>query len=588
MKLQARDIVERSGGCGKASFTLLEVLVAVAALGLIAVGVASIFGATGRVVTKGRQVSAFNSYASLIEQQLRSDIASMTRDGYLIIRNQVADGNGDGTVLLTNTNTPNVDAVPLYNGDENPRTRRIDELMFFTKGQFSSARGQLHPSLSAHADAARIYYGHGTRALPPTGAYNPQTAYYTPQLNDRNDNMQGTTRLGYDSPNNDNPNRYASDWILLRHVTLLSPPHTAEVLASGPIFGLPANSPMLADSPIQIGLQPAAPSIFRALCNLFPVPVPNHLRTEVQSQHPLYSSGLVDVAATDLSITRSIVMSARVMPSAADQRFFNPNDNQQNNEQTDAGVDNIYTLYGTTGNQDPRVVDRIQQWMADGLPANSEGTTANMSRIRCEGAPVNYLYSLDRANWNSDADAACRQADQTMLAASNFLPHCTEFIVEWSFGKTYPSDSGAAGYNASRAGQLIWHGMHRQVDNQVVADPYFQGVNFNGMTVPFTRVDGSVGNYLVQTRLIHGEAVATAAPPWGAPLSSYFGYVDPTFNPDQDGDGLLRSASDSVSPTIPWAWPKLIRVTLSLADPNDPTIERTFQFVFEVPDRDGV
>jgi hypothetical protein len=34
---------------------------------------------------------------------------------------------------------------------------------------------------------------------------------------------------------------------------------------------------------------------------------------------------------------------------------------------------------------------------------------------------------------------------------------------------------------------------------------------------------------------------------------------------------------------IPVPWPALIRITMSLADPEDDTIERTYQFVFSVP-----
>jgi hypothetical protein len=34
---------------------------------------------------------------------------------------------------------------------------------------------------------------------------------------------------------------------------------------------------------------------------------------------------------------------------------------------------------------------------------------------------------------------------------------------------------------------------------------------------------------------------------------------------------------------IPWAWPKMIRVTMTLSDAQEPSIESTFQFVFSVP-----
>jgi hypothetical protein len=56
-------------------------------------------------------------------------------------------------------------------------------------------------------------------------------------------------------------------------------------------------------------------------------------------------------------------------------------------------------------------------------------------------------------------------------------------------------------------------------------------------------------------------------------LTSFFGYHDPTYTP-ADTDQIR---------TIPWVWPKLIRVTIRIADERDPTQEETFQYVFELP-----
>jgi hypothetical protein len=85
----------------------------------------------------------------------------------------------------------------------------------------------------------------------------------------------------------------------------------------------------------------------------------------------------------------------------------------------------------------------------------------------------------------------------------------------------------------------------------------------------------------------------TMPPPPGEPVMSYFGFSDPTFIPDKNADGELSwvppttatppTPIDSATPTIPWAWPKLVRVTIGLADPTDLSIEQRFQFVFELP-----
>jgi hypothetical protein len=95
--------------------------------------------------------------------------------------------------------------------------------------------------------------------------------------------------------------------------------------------------------------------------------------------------------------------------------------------------------------------------------------------------------------------------------------------------------------------------------------------------------------------------------------TAHFGYVDPTFKQDQfrwnlasrtftgGGDGSKdfgHQVDDNNNGTIevnevrpgepaataiPWAWPKMIRVTMTLSDAQEPSIESTFQFVFSVP-----
>ena len=49
-------------------FTLVEVLIAVGAVSLIAIGLARVFSATGETVRAGRRLSNLNEYASLIER----------------------------------------------------------------------------------------------------------------------------------------------------------------------------------------------------------------------------------------------------------------------------------------------------------------------------------------------------------------------------------------------------------------------------------------------------------------------------------------------------------------------------------------
>lgn len=573
MNTRIKNLLARAGSAERPGFTLIELLIAVGALAFIAAGVAAIFDATGRTITAGKRVSAFGQYASLIERQMRADFESMTRDGFLVIRNEMADGNGDDQINLSD------DVVYLYDGDTRARPRRIDEIMFFSKGQFVSARQALDPAVTARSDTARIYYGHGMRMARPAG-FNSGNSYYTPRLDDDN---AANASLGNWSPSaGEHPNKYASDWILLRHVTLLSPPEsTRPYWQPRPMLG---GAGRLIDNDTQIGLQPAAPSIFRGLNAIFPNS--GVLRSDANLVG--FTGGLVDVATTSLNEIRSIVMTADVDPVAANANtFFKPADNS-GPDGSNAGVDGVYRRHPL----DNDIIRRTQSWMTDALPGFSNADQPrDRTRIRCEPSPTNYVGSIaDTAGpWSAELTTAIRRADQLMLSSSNFLPRCTEFIVEWSFGETWPTSgppTGPAYYNAAHAGEILWYGMPRSINSEDIVYPYIPSSGTPGspwqvfQQQSFRRINGTLGTHQVPQALIHASFNQTS--PYDQ-LISYFGYVDPTFNPDANGDGKLESATDAASPTIQWIWPKLIRVTLSLADPADPSIEQTFQFVFEVP-----
>ncbi len=649
--MRARMMAEVAGGTGvrprRSGFTLLELLVAVGALAFVAVGIAAIFESTGRTISAGKRVSAFTSYANLIEQQMRADFAAMTRDGFLVIRNEYAGADPQGS-------TP--DAVALHSEDTNPRPRRIDQLMFFAKGQFTSAREPLNEEFTPRSDTARIYYGHGQRES------SASARFLAPTLNDSNAPTIGqrrATRLGYADPNGTNPNLYASDWTLLRHVTLLRQPQTSptvnyasELGGQSPFKTATVDPKAYPDSDVQIALQPAASGVFRRLLTLYPntttssTTLPVSLRSidlgagpnPTNPPSPVFSSGLVDIATTDLTEIRQVVVTADTWPllpsgaagptRLAGVNFWKPMIPFRADGQNE-GPDGVFRLWdqcsptpvSSTGAQpDADVLRRMQAWIDDAWPSDATQARAlERDRVRCEATPLNFLGAPVGAR---DAlDATTRTADQMMLTSSNFLPRCTEFIVEWSFGDTYTNDPNDTNYALVQGlgGQVVWHGMLRRTSTgQLIG----QGPS-NGAQVPavypyldrtmgsaLAKIDsrslavrtneGSTFQHLIRTAMIHGEDFANVNQgSWAAPadpLTSYFGYVDPTFNPDQQAvyangswatprsDGKVDGPKDAASSTLPWAWPKLIRVTLSLADPNDPKVERTFQFTFDVPE----
>src|SRR4030095_4224957 len=72
-------------------------------------------------------------------------------------------------------------------------------------------------------------------------------------------------------------------------------------------------------------------------------------------------------------------------------------------------------------------------------------------------------YLCQGPNWPTGAQVReYRKTDELMLTASNFVPHGTEFIVEWSCGHAYPTTTPAPPWMPpGQGGQLIWHGLDR-------------------------------------------------------------------------------------------------------------------------------
>jgi prepilin-type N-terminal cleavage/methylation domain-containing protein len=523
----------------RAGFTLVEMLVTVAALALIAVGVASIFHATGKTVSTGRRVSALTAYANLIETRMRADFEAMTRDGFLVIRNEVAN--------LGNNSPLHPDLAA--DDPRQLRPRRTDEIVFFTRGRYASAREALASGFTARGTEARVYYGHGWR-MPPNPAINSEYRYPTPTFDNRTQALLGGNVPG-------NPNRYATDWLLLRHQTVLAGPQITE--QDQERIPLELRSLEWRDSRIQKGMQPAASSVFRRLAGLN---VPQDAWSMYQGRGslsganlPVFASGLVDVAGTDLDEVRATLLAADSLPN-----------------QVGSWGEVEDWLFSGRFQRGSQARDRMQAWMDDALPANSmAASAADRTRIRAEPAPTDFFTALNDSMTNP-VRGAYRRSDQLALSSSVFVPHCSEFIVEWTFGKMYPP-------NHDRAGEFIWHGMPRPDAGErrwEVAD-YRAGNNSelnvdDEFELPYRLRTGQLHSYEVSRQLIHGAGGVVIGPQADS-LTSYFGYIDPEFTP----------TPPSLSDSLPWAWPKLVRVTMTLADPNDPGVERTFQFVFPTP-----
>ncbi len=443
---RSRGVLAAGAAAAIAGFTIVEMLLVVAIIALLTIGIAQVFRVTGETVKAGKRLSNITSSAAIIEKQFRADFAALSREGFMVMRHRTAGG------------TPPYadDPIALVPGDPNRRTRRVDELVFFITGDFTTKRDPVYPSRQATSTQARVYYGHGLRK-------NPTAAdFYDPIAIDDLNNTTDTPKFGQPGPN-----QYASDWTLLRHVTLLCQPSTIveERLPTGlaepnPVYvnGDPnAAAVEDLDSNVQVRLQPAAASIFRYINSFEPVGDPRfdnaHLvRDENPAQRPQFQSGIVDIATTDLTEIRAIINDAQLMPPTRAENFMLDWDAKNPTVlPADHPERGSYFIPDANPADFNTSTKRIQAWMRNAFPANSDAG----ERMRYEPSPPDFLGVLSGSATPGFAKEYQR-TDQTMLSASNFAPGCSEFIVEWSFGVAYPPSD-----NRGRAGQLMWHGMQR-------------------------------------------------------------------------------------------------------------------------------
>jgi len=608
-------------------FTLVEMIVTIGILAVITAGIATIFNSIGDTVSKGRKLSELNQFAARIERIMREDFESMTRDGFLVIVNKNAS-NGQGldqdgiqswdTQLFRGEET-NIDR-DLYPGFSNGkgRIRRSDEIMFFARGEFETSRRAISPGMIARSSEAAIYYGHGQKRRPDLLGIDARNNYFfNPAPWDNNFDSVLDTRLGVSTPGFVNPNEFARDWSLLRQVTLLVNPQGTGQTVPRELFGLFRNNafdrPYLEDSPRQIALQPAGRSIFTSLngtdrtknhrwiydlatSGSLSMIVPPHFRT----------SGLVDIVTEDLGTIRGMVQALSF--SASPEMYFNYNpalpnpiltnrDDFENlywgNLATPPNPNDAMTIdFGranpTTGAWSvvtPAQQDRIRRtrkWMIDALPSRWDLSGVNpffVSGVRYEDIPTRMLFSQDYFTNNFASNPQLAQAyveaNQEMLGSSVFVPRCTEFVVEWSYGFVNNAIVNPLDPNFK---QLMWYGLDRFVDS-----------NNDGLI----RSDGSdrlaASGYFTRSAAQAGMDVTDIASPRRRSLG-----VSPLLVVDGPGGGGTSPADVEIATFgfstmasnagAVWKWPRYIRITMSLGDPSDREIEETYQVIFELPE----
>ena len=613
------------------AFTIVEMLVVIGILVVVTVGVATIFSSVGETVAKGRKLSELNQFAARIERVMREDFERMTRDGFLVIVNKNANFGEDVQLYRGEQTNIDQDLFPAYSGDPG-RIRRSDEIMFFARGDFATQRRAVAPGMIATSSEAAIYYGHGQKRWPDltAGTFDTDSnnLFFNPQPWDNNFDGTIDTRIGVTNNGLVNPNEFARDWSLLRHVTLLVNPEGRGQPLPSRLFGYSSSDriqrPLLQDSSRQISLQPAARSIFTALSGtdltgtvvdtpywIYDAVDPNGLAL------PAYRvSGLVDIVTEDLSTIRNLIQSLPASPIDNEpEDYFNyapsvpqpggsnplivtrddfdatyydpavqPRPADRNLLKLGARNPNGNWRMGATY-WNPDHAERARKWMIDALPSRwdlSADPPYFVSGVRYEDIPTRIMYNETdfQSFGNDDEEAIARtfaEANQEMLGASVFIPRCTEFVVEWSYGfiDNAITDVTNPGYK-----QPIWYGLDRFVDadndGELTQDDLLAARTYRqrSQNQAGTDIDSQRRFRGPDPELVVGRSVTNVG------ISTPDDYEIACFGFGTVPGGISGEAVEGGY----WPWPKLIRITMTLGDPNDRDLEETYQVIFEVPE----
>lgn len=442
-----------------------------------------------------------------------------------------------------------------------------------------------------------------------------------------------------------NPNRYAQDWSLLRQVTLLTTPNAVSQTPEE-VFGIAREDEirngtrLLQDSTRQIALQPAARSIFNSLAwtdiAAFAAPegtisgdgesrwwigdvarFPSPLSSPALRSLPAFrSSGVVDIAQTRIADIRRKILSLTAVgvtpsvyyppqdinpfsprPARSGQSFdgFNAAWLDVASNPTAVPTPSSPGVTGGGNNSNGAastavnlVVDGpvLRQWALDSMPSlwNTSGATPRyLAGVRYEDTPTRLVYEGDEFDESDEGllARAIAEANQEMLTSQVFVPRVTEFIVEWTYGTVDPTTSPVD----PDFRQMQWFGLPRATrddnedrridlqdheDDPTVrryADPDFDIDELH------RKPDGSRRPF----RLMVNQAVSNQEE---SPEFAVFGFTDPRGDPDPLEP---RAAAPDPAGDVAVDWPRFLRFTVSIADPEDQETERTFQFVFAVP-----
>ncbi len=146
-------------------FTLIELMVAVVVLLAVLIAVGRIFSTVITVSASGIAIAETLQQATAIEQQLRADIAKVSREGFIAIRHVAVPNDMNGYLLIDDSQPP--EAII-----------RFDQLVFIRLG-VATPTG-INPGDNAFFGqtlVSKVYYGHGV-SFPTLTSYKEEYDVY--------------------------------------------------------------------------------------------------------------------------------------------------------------------------------------------------------------------------------------------------------------------------------------------------------------------------------------------------------------------------------------------------------------------------
>ena len=591
-------------GPTRVGFTIIELIVAIGVTVILVLGVGRIFSMTKTTISMGEATAELSQYGRTLERLMRQDFENMTRDGFLVIRNERIgipkarnDGKIDERIRSGVNNRPvYVDEKSWKEEDQtgiphDMGVRRIDQIAFFAIGDYSSYQfrnaygdGFGGRGIIARNDVsavARIWYGHGLRSL---NLYNsadidPASAEaeikrgvglneYRAKFADKEFDPKDPTKPD-GTFKGDGANFYAQDWILARQAALV-------------IRRESADADQLSSSFRSLDFAPSFIEYFNESTNYYRTPpfsMPVYSVNDRKEYHSLrrrLSPGMVDMIDMDLSEVEKAITDYGWVYLEQGFRGFN------------RGEVAFYT--DPIGNRLKSFSDWIQnaQKNADG-PAYSyvqdqrdrDLIDRDISEQWLRGQWIRMALGTGRMRVETTPPSQSRY-DQ-MLTHATLTPGCSNFEVAWSTGEVdYPS------------GEVVWY------DIDQPANPYVEGfIPGSDGTEQESRRERrerapSDPNIWYSSEI--PPAAITGRSPFGGPLwpgtgdlledqaedlyYATFGYFVPKVREGRNRQSLQKREDRSQA----WPWPKMIRIRVTLHDQRGRVAGgRSFEYVFNVP-----